>query len=110
MHTASIRSLAVAALALLAVGPLRAAEDCTEGPEGRICRVQQPIISGALVSSELQKSLGLVTVAGGCSGTLINRSWVLTADHCVSSDGAIGGPDKPFGGVPITAAWLTKTR
>lgn len=79
--------------------------DCRDTPEGRICTAPQPIIAGSLVDVETQRDLGLVTVAGGCSGTLLNRTWVLTADHCLSTDGAVGGPSQPLGSLPITAVW-----
>ena len=62
---------------------------CSDPPEGRICHLQQRIIAGALVSVQTQQDLGLVTVGGGCSGTLVNRFWVLTADHCVTLTGRV---------------------
>jgi hypothetical protein len=82
---------------------------CRDTPEGRVCTVQQPIIAGALVSVATQQALGLITVGGGCSGTLLNRFWVLTADHCVTSDGTINGPTAALANVPITAAWSSRT-
>jgi hypothetical protein len=57
---------------------VEAQEKCTDTPEGRVCQKQQPLVNGTLVVDiQTQKDLGLVTVGGGCSGTLLNRSWVL---------------------------------
>jgi hypothetical protein len=78
---------------------------CSDTPEGRVCTIQQPIVSGDLVSVETQRDLGLVTVGGGCSGTLVNRYWVLTADHCLTTDTKINGPAQVPTNLPITAAW-----
>jgi hypothetical protein len=72
---------------------------------------QQNIVDGEVTLVSEQKRLGLVRV-GGCSGTLINRFWVLTADHCVSD--TLGGESLPFEHVPVSAAWsrrvVTPTR
>ena len=90
------------------LGPVLAdarAQDCQDTREGRVCKVRQPISSGAPVDRARERAMGLVTVNGGCSGTLLNRFWVLTARHCVTSDGTIGGPLLPPGAVVVTASF-----
>ena len=105
------RTLRWAGIALLVgagstVGPAGAgAQGCRDTREGRVCEVRQPITSGTAAGRPLQRKLGLVTVNGGCSGALLNRFWVLTARHCVTTDGTIGGPLLPPGSVAVTAAW-----
>jgi hypothetical protein len=101
---------AVVTIAALAAGAgaasrVHAQESCEETPEGRVCRVQQPISRGTEVSVDLQRQLGLVTISTGCSGTLLNRYWVLTARHCATTNGRITGPLNPPGQVTVTAAW-----
>lgn len=75
-----------------------------------IGKVSQPIVVGDPVSVNRQRRMGLVTVGGGCSGTLINRYWVLTADHCVASNPQVfGSADAPFANKQITATWTART-
>jgi hypothetical protein len=77
-----------------------------------IGKVSSPIVVGDAVSTRRQRQLGLVTVnnnGGTCSGTLINQYWVLTADHCITTDGNVGGPARPFANVRIVANWTAKT-
>ena len=83
----------------------------TVGAAEKLGQRSDPLIASPLVSPETQRSLGLVTVAGGCSGTLLNRYWVLTADHCVTTatDGTLGGPSAHPTRLLITAAWSGET-
>ena len=73
-----------------------------------MCSVQQQLINGTLVNIYTQKDRGLVTIATGCSGTLVNRSWVLTADHCVTTNGLVGGPTVAMMNLAVTAAWTSR--
>ncbi len=74
-----------------------------------MCSVQQPLVAGTLVDIHTQKERGLVSISSGCSGTLVNRSWVLTADHCVTTDGLVGGPTAATMNLAVTAAWTSRT-
>ncbi len=65
------------------------------------------IINGARIDVETQRSRGLVTVNGGCSGTMLTHKWVITADHCITTDGNIGGPPVRFANLTVTATWST---
>ncbi|HEY6598091.1 MAG TPA: trypsin-like serine protease, partial [Pseudomonadales bacterium] len=72
--------------------------------------MSSPIIAGLSVDVATQQQRGLVTVTvtstgGTCSGTLINRYWVLTADHCVTVDGKFSSPVLPASAFTISAAW-----
>lgn len=105
----AIRAVSVLALAALNVaGPARAQLTCVTTSEGRVCTVSQAITNGAVVSVQTQRDLGLVTVGGGCSGTLVNRYWILTADHCTTTNGTIGGPSQDPSAMRITAAWSSE--
>jgi len=118
----AISYLQLFALGLAASSSLWTAESqaqtvCFDTSEGRTCRIQQPIINGALVDPAVQQDLGLITVSTAgfqCSGTLLNRFWVLTADHCVTTNLTVGGPTSALSNLSITAAWsrriVTPTR
>lgn len=88
---------------LLCASPMRAQErSCTATPDGVFCETTERIIGGNVIDAATQRRLGLVTLTNNCSGTLINREWVLTTDHCVAG-GEFGGPSLPS--IRIRAAW-----
>ena len=95
----------VSLMAALGAATPALAQKCKDTPEGRVCSVTQPIRAGTLVDTNVQRQLGLITVSTGCSGTLLNRFWVLTARHCVTPTGTIGGPLLPPDQVRISATW-----
>src|SRR5215216_672789 len=68
------------ALSLALVGlsaTAQAQTKCRDTPEGRVCTHQQRIVGAAqVVSQQTQQDLGLIALPG-CSGTLVNRFWVL---------------------------------
>lgn len=105
--------LVMAASCLAGLASAAAAQDgCSDTPEGRVCKQSQAIVGGNAVSQARQKELGLVIINGGCSGTLMNRDWVLTARHCVTNPPpnatagvAIASPLMPIDQVSITASW-----
>ena len=114
MSGRAFRALGLAA-AFVGLGSAAGAQTvCRDTPEGRVCSVSQPIIAGAVVPVQTQQDMGLVTLSVGCSGTLVNRFWVLTADHCVTSDGTVNGPIATLANYRVTAAWsgrsVTPTR
>jgi Trypsin len=80
---------------------------CVDTPEGPICTITQPLIAGDPTTIDTQRARRATSI-GSCSGTLLNRFWVLTADHCVSSDANRGGPVIPSNSVTVTSAWSTR--
>ena len=74
-----------------------------EATADRIGTTRQAITAGNPVDTDTQQRLGLVTVNGGCSGTLLRQYWILTARHCVTSTATIDGPLLAPQSVTITA-------
>jgi hypothetical protein len=116
----SRKTIRIALPALLSLGVLVGstgvqAQECEVTPEGRICHIPQEIRAGIEVDPDTQRLLGLITINGGCSGTLLNRFWVLTARHCVTQPPPPGGartvdvpqsnPLIPASQIKVTAAW-----
>ncbi len=75
------------------VSPLLVLAACTVDPTPSVFRATSPIVDGVLERGE--DAVVLVKIAGGiasCTGTFVSDQVVLTAKHCVQTDGA----DLPF--------------
>ncbi len=67
------------------------------------------LAAGTDVEDVTERTLGLVTVNGGCSGTLLNQFWVLTARHCLTVNGRVDTAFRPADQLRVTATWSGRT-
>lgn len=73
------------------------------------CGPEPRIVNGNTVSIQEQQRLGLVSLSNDCSGTLLNRSWVLTANHCLGDARCVGGSRGTRANFTIKANWSGAT-
>lgn len=80
-------------------------------PDGPIGTVTEPLVGGDLVSLQMQRDFGLLTLnnpGGSCSASMLNQFWAITAAHCVfpSGPGAmVYAPNQ----ITLTANWPGNT-
>jgi hypothetical protein len=91
---------------LTADWPSRAAQQVTDGPIGS---VSQPMTLGNPASIDTQRTFGWVTIGNRCSGTLVNRYWMLSADYCVASSGVTAGALDALTNLKVIAPWSVAT-
>lgn len=81
------------------------------GPDGPTGTVSQPLVGGALVSQQMQRDFGLLTLnnpGGVCSASMVNQFWAITAAHCVFPSGAGSAAYAPSQ-ITLTANWPGNT-
>jgi hypothetical protein len=97
------RNLVACIVSLGCVGSVVGCSANAEEPgaaEG-VTSTEEPILGGNAVGVGLRRSLGLVAVNTGCSGTLLTPDWVITAGHCIPDFNSPSGStfDLPRGGL-----------
>jgi hypothetical protein len=79
--------LIAAGLTVAAWGALGAGCGATPAEEGA-SQTSEPIINGDSIDTSTMDQLELVAIdGGGCSGVLLDATWVLTAQHCLQNVG-----------------------
>jgi hypothetical protein len=96
-RTIVVRCILASVLAVAGFLPCAHAE-----PDGPIGKTSSPLVAGTLVSAADREALGLLSMNGSCSASLLNNNWAVSASHCLSADN-VRRPNT----VSFTADWAT---
>jgi hypothetical protein len=103
MNSKDIPRTAVILTAILALSVAAHAQ-----PDGPIGQVSQPLVGGTLVTPEMQRSFGLLTLknpGGTCSASMLNSFWAITAAHCVYPSTTALSTAYPASQITLTSNW-----
>ncbi|TSC25262.1 trypsin-like serine protease [Corallococcus sp. Z5C101001] len=96
------RWTAASAVSLLIIGCGPQATEEQPPQPGAPAATSQEIVGGAnttIAQNPWQVSLQSSGGSHFCGGTIINESWILTAQHCVNSGGSISKPGRVVAGI-----------
>lgn len=82
-HGSQLRKALSYSLAGLTMAPALLGCGAEPGQIEETASTEAEIIGGSAVSIATRRSIGLVNVNNGCSGSLITPHWVITATHCL---------------------------
>jgi V8-like Glu-specific endopeptidase len=93
------RWAAASVVSLLAVGCGQEAQE--KAPEAAPASASQEIVGGT--NTTIAENPWQVSLQDGsfhfCGGSIINENWILTAQHCVNSNGSISKPGRVVAGI-----------
>ncbi len=82
-----------------------AAQPHARAAEEHLGTVRSPLVSATVVTPAQQEQLGLLSMrsnGGGCTASLLNNNWAVSASHCLNATDM-----RNPAGVSLSAAWAT---